>query len=441
MKKLFSLSHAPLALLAILLATSPRAGAAEVVPPPAVPWKIGAPIVTYCLGPGFPGGPALNAAAAAQLAEGGWNLVWCDSKDLDVAQRHGLRAMVINQRWLTPAALAAPKELDALIDSVKQHPAFYGYYLTDEPKADEFPALGKLVAHVRERDPGHLGFINLNPTYANNTQLGTKGNTVEAYAEHLRQYVKIVQPTLLSYDHYQFMNSGDNPGYFLNLAMIREQSLAAGLPFMNIVQASCWVPGSAASPQAPRVPNGDEMRYLVYTTLAYGAQGISYYGYCFPRHEGGIARADGTPTPLYHALKPLNREFLAIATALQPLQSLGVYHAGMMPPGGKALPKDAAFALDPSIPAMNYKSPERVQGVLLGVFGPTEKTPAEATHALVVNLDYRQARTVTVQANAPLEVFDATTGVWSAAGGVRSELKLPGGGGRLVRLAKNTAAK
>ena len=286
-----------LATLALLF--TPGSHAAEL---PVGAWKVGAPIVSYCMGPGFPGGPAMDSAAAAQLAEGGWNVVWCDAKDLNVVQRHGLRAMVIDQRLLTPAALPAPKELDALIDSVKTHPAFYGYYLADEPKADEFPALGKLVAHVRERDPAHLGFINLLPTYANNTQLGTKGNTVEAYAEHLRKYVQIVQPSLISYDHYQFTKAGDNPQYFLNLEMIRAKSLAVGVPFLTIVQASSWVPGSAASPWAPRVPNGDEMRYLVYTTLAYGAQGISYYVYCFPRHEGGITQADGTPTPLYHAL-------------------------------------------------------------------------------------------------------------------------------------------
>ena len=189
--------------------------------PPVGDWKIGTPIVSYCMGPGFPGGPAMDAAAAAQLAGGGWNVVWCDAKDLDVVQRHGLRAMVINQRLLIPEALPAPKELDALIDSVKTHPAFYGYYLADEPKADEFPALGKLVAHLRERDPAHLGFINLLPTYANNAQLGTKGNTVEAYAEHLRKYVEIVRPGLISYDHYQFTNAGDNPQYFLNLDMKR----------------------------------------------------------------------------------------------------------------------------------------------------------------------------------------------------------------------------
>jgi hypothetical protein len=52
--------------------------------------------------------------------------------------------------------------------------------------------------------------------------------------------------------------------------MIRRAAQDANVPFLNIVQACSWTP-------ARRVPNGDEMRYLLYSTLAYGAQGISYY--------------------------------------------------------------------------------------------------------------------------------------------------------------------
>ena len=112
---------------------------------------------------------------------------------------------------------------------------------------------------------------------------------------------------------------GDNGGYFLNLAMIRRAVQEAGIPFLNIVQACTWTPSM-------RVPGPDEMRYLVYTTLAYGAQGISYYVYCTAGHTGGIALPDGTPTPIYHTLKSLNREFVAIAQELfqkEPLRSLG----------------------------------------------------------------------------------------------------------------------
>ena len=420
----------------VALASTLMHGISRAEGAPAAAWKVGVPIVNYWAGPGFPGGAALNDATATQLAEGGWNLAWSSEKELDAAQRHGLRGLLTDP-LLNPAALDDPKQreaLDALILRVRQHPALYAYHLTDEPSAPAFPALGKLVAYLRERDPAHLAYINLLPTYANNEQLGTQGAKIEAYQEHLRRYVEVVRPGLLSYDHYQFTNAGDNPDYFLNLAMIREKALASGLPFLNIVQASCWVPGSAASPQAPRVPKGDEMRYLVYTTLAYGAQGISYYVYCYPGHEGGMAQADGTPTPLYHALKPLNREFVAIAKELQPLTSLGVSHAGMQPPGTEPLAAASAFTFDPPVPAMAYKPGERVQGVLLSRFGPSGKADAAGTHVLVVNLDYQTERTVGLKGPAPLELFDAASGQWSPAGGPRAELRLPKGGGQLVRV-------
>jgi hypothetical protein len=395
-------------------------------------WKVGVPIVSYWAGPGFPGGGDLTDAAATQLAKGGWNFVWCEEKELDVVQRHGLRGLLTSS-LLTPATLDNAKQreaLESLIHRVRQHPGFYAYHLLDEPSAVKFPALGRLVAFLRERDPAHLAYINLFPTYANNEQLGTKGNTVEAYTEHLRQYVEGVRPALLSYDHYQFTNRGDTSGYFLNLALIREKALSSGVPFMNIVQASAWGPTPHASPRGPRVPTGEEMRFLVYTTLAYDAQGISYYVYCYPRHEGGISQPDGTPTPLYHALKSLNHEFVKIATILQPLKSQGVYHTGMLPPGVTLLPKNSAFTFDPPVPTVDYKPDARVEGVLLSRFGNSDAT----THVLVVNLDYKLERTVTLSGPAPLEVFDATSGEWSPVGGPRAELRLASGGGKLVRL-------
>lgn len=124
----------------------------------------------------------------------------------------------------------------------------------------------------------------------------------------MQRYVSEVRPDLLSHDHYHFTNAGDEPQYFLNLALSRRRALDAGIPFMNIVQTSSWGPTLSASPDSPRVPNGDEVRFLVYTTLAYGAQGISYYVYSFPGHQGNITEADGTPKPLYHVLKSLNPE-------------------------------------------------------------------------------------------------------------------------------------
>jgi hypothetical protein len=389
-----------------------------------IPWQVGTPIVTYWAG------PSMTDAAAQQMADGGWNLVWCGEKDLDVAGRHGLRGQ-LQDSLLTPASLndsSQREKLNALIDRVRKHPALYAYFITDEPSAADFPALGRLVSYLRERDPAHLAYINLFPTYANNQQLGTPGDTVSAYQTHLRQYVETVQPALISYDHYQFSMKGDSDQYFLNLALVRRAAETAGVPFLNIVQACTWDP-------AMRVPQPDEMRYLVYTTLAYGAQGISYYVYSHPGHTGAIALADGTPTPIYHALKSLNREFVAIAREIQALRVLGVYHAGHHPRGTDPLPASSSFVLDPPVTDLAYSPPERVRGVLLSSFGPTETGSSyNATHALVVNLDYRSEATVGIRGPRQLSAFDATTRQWIPSDTARLEVKLPPGGGKLVRV-------
>ena len=398
---------------------------------PGTDWKTGAPIVNYWAGPGFPGGGALDDKAATQLVEGGWNVAWCSEKELDVAQRHGLRALLTDP-LLSPASLENPAELNALLARVKGHPAMYAYHLVDEPGAGQFPVLGRLVAHLRQEVPALLAFINQLPTYANNEQLGVPGERVPAYREHLRQFVDTVHPGLLSYDHYQFSNEGDNDQYFLNLALVRQQALSAGLPFLNIVQASNWVPGSSASPAAPRIPTPDEMRYLVYTTLAYGAQGISYYVYCYPNHEGGMATADGKPTPLYHAVKPLNHEFTAIATELQPLVSLGVFHAGMLPPGTVTLPADSPVQFDPPVPARPYQAGARVEGLLLTTFGPG--SGGKPSHLMLVNLDYKTPQKCHLRTPSPVETFHPDTRKWEAHSGLLTELSLPQGGGILLRL-------
>lgn len=380
-------------------------------------WTLGKPIVTYWAG------PPLTDAVAQQLAEGGWNVVWASEEDLDVAARHGLRAQ-LQHPLLHPESLDDPQRrdrLDALVDRVKNHPALYSYFLRDEPNAKDFPGLGKLVAYLRERDPAHLAYINLFPTYANNAQLGTEGDVVTAYREHLRLYMEIVQPDLVSYDHYQFRANGDGDQYFLNLAMIRETALQAGVPFLNIVQACSWTPSM-------RVPNGDELRYLVYTSLAYGAQGISYYVYCWPNHVGGMANPDGTPTPLYHAAQVLNRRFEAVAEQLQPLQSLAAYHAGKVPLGAAALPDDSPIQVKAA--GANPGTAGEGEGWLLGLFGPAADRP---THAVVVNLDYRAARTAEVQGAGVWEIFDPEARTWTEAERDAVRLDFPPGGGLLLR--------
>ncbi len=388
-------------------------------------WAVGKPIVTYWAG------PAMTDTAAQQIADGKFNLVWCGEKELDVVQRHGLRAQ-LTDGLLTPETLDDPKktaELDALIERVRKHPALYDYFITDEPDTSRFAGLGKLVAHLREKDPAHLAYINLLPTYANNEQLGTKGDVVPAYVEYLKQFIDVVKPGLISWDHYQFAIDHDMPDYFLNLALVRRACLDAKLPFLNIVQAATWT-------KSMREPSEEEMRYLIWTSAAYGAQGISYYVYSVAGHTPLIATLDGTPTKVYYWVQKLNPDFEAVAAQLQKLKSTGVYHAGMLPPGADALPETSDFRIDPELPTAEFVKRKPVTGVLLGCFGKTEHS--QPTHCVVVNLNYLAPATVTIVSqhhHYNLEVFDSATRKWTAATEAKGKvtLSLPPGGGKLIR--------
>ena len=384
-------------------------------------WRIGTPIVTYWAGPGSHN--ELNDTTAAQLAAGGWNLGWADTVDqLDIYHRHGMRGMLsIGVPDLDDPAVAAA--LDEKIAQVREHPALYAYYLMDEPGAAAFPKLGKVVAYLRERDPAHVAYINLYPTYANNEQLGTEGDTVTAYREHLRQFVDIVKPGLLSYDHYHFIEDGDRGQYFLNLALMREAARKAGVPFVNIIQACAFNPGW-------RAPTEHELRWLTYTSLAYGAQGICHFVYnCRCRKSGFFQDCPESevPLPIYWAASRINHDFVAIASELQALKSLGAYHLGEVPEGAEGLPPDSRFTV-----AALANPPH----ILLGCFG---KTAGRPTHVLVVNMDYNRPTTTRLIGPGPLEVFHAPTRTWAPSStGSRARLDLPPGGGTLVRLVKQT---
>ena len=112
-----------------------------------------------------------------------------------------------------------------------------------------------------------MPYINLFPTYASSKQLGNP-----TYADHLESFMRTVRPAVLSYDHYSLMKDGtDRKDYFENLSLIREAGLRWGVPPWNIILS---IPHFGY-----RDPTEAEMRWQVYTSLAYGMKGILYFTY------------------------------------------------------------------------------------------------------------------------------------------------------------------
>ena len=395
-------------------------------------WEMGAPIITYW------GSHPLTEETAQRAVAGGYNFVSVHSwEELDLAEQYGLRARLRSDYYLGnllwPESLdggARQAQLDALIDQYKTHPAAYAYFINMvEPKTRaEIDSWAPLIAYLRERDPDRLNYVLMGaPSWAGNSLW--------------QHYIRTVNPQMIYYDWYNLFEGFDDQNYLANLTRVANFSKLYEIPFINEVQACIWVP----DPTTWRLPNENELRFLVYSTLAYGARGISYFNYYTDLDgtsapgTGGIQfNPDGTPTEVYTALATLNPQFEKVAEQLQPFQWIGTYLKGYtstaMPPWTEQLPSTSPFDIAGVSNTMVYNTGDALKGVLFGLFDTDGAEAGDATAVLVANLDYSLGKTYTLTGPGNLSVFDATTGVWTATGGNQAILNLPPGGGILVSL-------
>lgn len=355
-----------------------------------------------------------------QVALENFNLTWTSEKGLDVAARYGLRAMLHEEAVLNPQSLDDPqkkKQLDAMIDRVKGHKALEAYFLRDEPKFTEFANWARLVAYLKERDPAHVAFINLQPCYATPKQLGiTLCNlvTFDRYGDYLREFVATVKPGILSYDHYYLYKKANLPDFFLNLEKVRETALNSNIPFINIIQACQWAADW-------KMPNAAELRLMAYSTLAYGGRGVAYFLYWGPTAYGGLYR-DGKPMPVIKAVAKLNSEIAALSPELMRLKSIGVYHTGALPNGTKPLPANSRIKVESASP------------LVVGLFSDGSRSD----FAMIVNRDSASVAQVNLNAlnRKTVYEFDRALKGWKriANGSGSARLQLEAGDGKLLKM-------
>jgi hypothetical protein len=229
-------------------------------------------------------------------------------RQIALCEKHDLKAIVATA-GLPPAQLP-------------EGPAVWGYKIRDEPSAKDFPSLQKTVAEIRKLRPGRLSYINLFPNYANEQQLGTK-----TYDEHVRSFVQDVGVDVLSMDHYPRMKPGtDSRGsYCSNLEVMRKYALQRDIPFWNFFNTMPFGPHSD--------PTEAQLRWQIYTSMAYGAKGVLYFCYWTPRGRefpkgGAIITAEGRKTRHYDQASRINHAVKNLGPTLMKLKSTGIFRIG-----------------------------------------------------------------------------------------------------------------
>lgn len=317
--------------------------------------------------------------ALKEIKDCGFNLAGFVSPDnLDLVSQAGLQAIVSEGSTHVGDAEAQldqaeiDKRVQALVKRVENHNAVYGFYLRDEPGANVFPGLGRWAAAFAKAAPGKLAYINLLPNYASAGQLN-----VPAYEEYLESFVTNVKPKFISYDHYALMDDGSlRGGYYQNLEAVRAAALKHNLPFWNIVLSNAHF--SYAEP----TPAG--LRFEAYTTLAYGARGISYFTYFAPKVGNyRLAPIDqfGNKTATWDALRNVNLQIHALGPVYLTLKSVNVFHHPDVPEGCKGM---ASSKLLKSVEGGN---------LLVGEF----EGPKGEPYVMIVNKDLHKSTAFGVQ--------------------------------------------
>ena len=370
-----------------------------------------------------PPGHEQTIARYREMAEAGLTVsLHHPLKKLSLAKEAGLLAIVSDGRIWQALKSADQSTIQRLLDEVvaecEGHPEVTGFGLKDEPGAGFFPNLARVSKHFRQKVPGCFPYINLLPNYANAKQLGT-----DTYEAHVRQFISVVEPPVISFDHYPCISRKWRSNYYENLEIVRRCTLDAGLPF--------WAFALVTPHGSYHDPTEAEIRLQVYSDLVYGAKGLCYFCYWTPgpshwNWDSAIIRRDGVRTEHFEQVRRVNARVRAMGKVLLKCTSVDVYHTPPLPAGTSPLPAGSPIRCTAKVP------------LIFGFF--THRDGDE--YVMIVNRDYahnvRSALKLTgiqrLQEVAPLDW------IWTGDGKPDEKgvlpLRLYAGDARLFKVAR-----
>ncbi len=365
-------------------------------------------------------------------------------EDLPECERLGLKAIIAaprNKPWFGHRAKLTDAQIDAIIraqvERAGDSPAILGYYIMDEPGSQHFPMLAKAVAAVKKYAPGKLAYINLFPGYAtigapNKSQLGTK-----SFTEYLERYVAEVKPQLLSYDNYMVQYSQDLHNtqraarYYLDLMEVRRVALEHGLDFWNIVSSNQIRP--SATP--PSVPN---LMFQIYTTLAAGGRGVSWFTYYALGFHYAPIDKNGHRTDSWRYLQLVNHHLRTLGPIMNRLTSTGVFYTAPAPV--KSLPVLPGRIIKSITARISIGGPvTEALPAMVGEFSD----PEGRDYAMIVNLSLQHSAYIeftTVRSYATKEIYSAEDGRLEQMDEKKGRWLVPGQG-ILIRLIEKKEGK
>lgn len=225
-------------------------------------------------------------------------------------------------------------KITRVVDRYGSNPYFWGLSVVDEPSMDKFEDVRNQIRRLDTSDPAQNPFTNLLPA------VGSKQMGAPDYRTYVEEFVRIVNPPYISYDAYPIRYDKDGritvwKDYFFTLETIADVAKKSKRPFWGyILTNKHW--------SYPK-PTREFLRYQIFTNLAYGAQGLSYFTYLHPDYDNKGEYSDspidraGNRTDTWYAVRDVNREVHNLEKVFLGAEVEEVRHTGRILNGTKRL--------------------------------------------------------------------------------------------------------
>ncbi len=221
-------------------------------------------------------------------------------------------------------------------------PGVGGIYILDEPyNANPYATAYKPIKDLMPHVDIHLNFLPM-LVYPN----------AKTYSAQINDFYQLTGGRLdyLMYDHYPYNFEEkyfNEASWYQNMDVVRELGLKVGAKTGTFI-LSIGMRGGY------RKPTGDEIRFEMYSAMAYGYKQLAYFCWETPNEIDygfgpAIVDTEGKPTEIYEPVKEVNNEALKLGPTLMQLECVTPYNTGTKCGYDRSLPTD--FFLQPNADA------------------------------------------------------------------------------------------
>lgn len=213
-----------------------------------------------------------------------------------------------------------------LISKFASHKAFAGTLFIDEPSASLLDSVGAFFNAYKEIYKDKIAYVNLLPSYA------VSGTGYSRYEDYIDGWFSKTNSNLLSYDHYPLIDCDPSiegykyeySDYYYNLDLLRVKTLEQGTPLWTFVSTLGY---EHQTEYSRREPSREDLRWTVFSNLAFGAKAIQYFCYFTPSQDSygdGMVTRGGIKTKRYDYVQEVNNEFKNYEEILMNADAVGV---------------------------------------------------------------------------------------------------------------------